>query len=116
MLIEKNKVELLDKLLNIELSKYIRPGEVNIGKHGRISRCFNDILGEVSNRTNSMFTIKPYNQEYGICVNNITQVNDHTKNYLITISESCETYSIDEIIYLEKPLIESRIKFDPSKI
>jgi len=104
--------------MRLELIKLLagRENSIQFGKNGRVSKCFDDILAYISQRTNSVFHINTFNQEYGVYINTCDHQNDHTKNYRITISQSCETYKVDEIIYLEKILYEPRIEFDKSKL
>lgn len=102
--------------MGLELKGFRKPNEVTIAKDGRVEKNFDDIIAYIYQRINSIFHILTYNQKYGVYIENIEQLNDHTKYYIITISESCETYKVDEVIYLHSPIIEKRTEFDKSKI
>lgn len=113
---DKQKIDLIHKLMEMELKGFREPGEVQIAKDGRVQKNFNEVIAHIYQRPNSVFYILTYNQTYGVFIQNIEKQNDHTKFYIITISESCETYSLSEVIYLDNPLIELKKNFEQSKL
>lgn len=113
---DKLRMSLLVSLIHLELEGFKRNGIIPMQKHGRINKNIVNILTYITTRENSVFTILTCNQIHGVYIQNVTMINDHTKIYRIVISESLETYKVDELIYLDKPKLYSKVNFDTNKL
>lgn len=116
MQIDKLKLSLIISLITLELERFKRNGIVPMAKHGRVNKNITDILTYIATRDNSIFTILTCNQTHGVYIQNISSINDHTKIYYMTISESLETYKVDELVYLDKPKLYSKLNYNNDKL
>lgn len=118
-MVNKLSLTLLNRMLNIELEQFLVNTEGSYGtlsKQARIQECFQSIITHITTRHNSIFIIQNSDKNLSINIRNIEEDNDHINTYLITLSESCETYSVDEVISIEKPILRAIKQFDKSKL
>lgn len=118
-MIQKRSIELLEVLFDKELEQFLINKEGSFGllsKQSRIQECFKSILTYISSRKNSIFTIQNDDRSLSINVSNIEEDNDHIQLFVITLSESCETYSVDEAISTERSILRPIKQFDQSKL
>jgi 2-hydroxy-3-keto-5-methylthiopentenyl-1-phosphate phosphatase len=100
----KETLELIRKLFNTEYSHFIKQHEGNLGilsKGAKIQECFKDVLVYIESRDNSLVIIRNSTNSMIITVYPKYEINDHTKTYLITLSESSETFKVEEMASLD---------------
>lgn len=116
--ISKKALSMLNHLFNDEQTRVIQSskGLGLLQKQSRILETKNMIYMFISSKEDAIFHIVTNDSKSGIIINNTTNKNDHTKKYIITISESYETYKVDEILYMENPVVKNVKNFDPNKL
>jgi len=121
-MITKDSYKLLQRMFDIELDKFkVLDSSISmLSKESRNLECQESIVTFMETRPNSTFFIRnTENNEkssMGLIITNVINNNDHEKYYNITISESCETFQVDEIVD-EYPKHSRIIKnFDNSKL
>ncbi len=107
-MIAKDSLILLECLFDTELKKFVTSQKTygQLSKQSRIDECQEDIINFMESKDNSIFVIKNTTKDkkstMSIIVSNIFEKNDHSKRYIITISESCETFKVErELTYIE---------------
>lgn len=93
-----NAKDLLNALFNIIMSGFIINKSPNLLKTERMMNCFNDIRLEIS-ATPGIYRIRPEEGDMEIIISSSETINDHTKQYLITIADTAETYKVERITY-----------------
>ncbi len=118
-MVNKKTLELFNFFQNKELEQFLINKEGSHGllsKQSRIQKAFESIFTYITTRSNSIFTIQNSDRSLSINISNIEEDNDHVTMYLITLSESAETFSIDEVISMERSQIKPIKSFDQSKL
>ncbi len=118
-MINKRSLILLNKMEDMALEEFLVNKEGSLGtlsKQSRIQECFKSIITYITTRHNSTFTIQNSDVDLSINIHNVEEDNDHVTMYLITLSESYETFSIDEVISMERSQIRNIKQFDQKKL
>lgn len=119
-MINKKSLSLLNKLFDIEYSQFIINNKGGMGilsKSAKAQECLKNIMIQIESRNNSIFTITNSNNTGTILISTVEVPNDHTQHFILTISESVETFKLEEVYGLEiNPRKSILISFDKSKI
>jgi hypothetical protein len=119
-MINRETLELIQKLFNTEYSHFIKQHEGSLGilsKGAKIQECFKDVLIYIESRDNSLVIIRNSTNSMIIVVSPKHGINDHTKTYLITLSESSETFKVEEVTSIDFNIIKKNvlINFEPNR-
>ena len=114
-IIKNNSKSLLNKLFDNELHRFSTI-EINFGKIQRLRTNHLNIETFMKNREeNSVFIIQVEDQNTAVVIKAITEENDYINNYLLTISDSGETFKVDRILS-SKTIYETIKCFNESKL
>jgi len=100
-MVANKTIALLNRMMLILISELMLNKEANmpmLNKQGKIGKCFTDIQGYASARPNSIFTVMSYDNSISMRICNTDEINDHTKYFTFILSESLETYQLQEDI------------------
>jgi hypothetical protein len=119
-MIQKTSLELLNKLFNIEYSQFILGMKGNMGvlsKSAKAQECLKNIMIQVESRNNSIFTVTNNSGTGAILISTVEVPNDHIQHFILTISESVETFKLEEVHGFDNNMRKSTlISFDKSKV
>jgi len=119
-MIQKISLDLLYKLFDIEYSHFVMNKKGNIGilsKSAKAQECLKNILIQIESRKNAIFTITNSNNTGAILISMVEVPNDHIQHFILTISESVETFKLEEVYGYDNNMRKSiLIQFDKSKI
>jgi hypothetical protein len=122
MITEQSKA-LLQKMCLLEEQVFIY-GRGDLGtmnKQSAIKHNFLEIEIYVETHLNSRYKIQTIGNNgkctMAILIDNIEDdQNDHTKDYILTVSPSSETFKVERIIYHERPKLILEKDYNPKKI
>jgi methyl coenzyme M reductase alpha subunit len=85
----------------MEIEQYIfsEGGFANIINQVNITKCYDDIERDIRTTLNASFTVINSTRDAKIIVDNINEPNDHINHYIVTLSDTAETYMIEEVVY-----------------
>lgn len=119
-MIHKNSLSLLNRLFDTEYSQFVtnRIGGMGIlSKSAKAQECLRNILIQIESRSNAIFTITNSNATGAILISTVEVPNDHTQYFILTISESVETFKLEEVLGYDSNTRKSIvINFDKSKL
>jgi hypothetical protein len=98
-MIQPKSLKLLECLFNIEFDEFLQSKQIQLSKQSRMDSCKDEIIFFMESRPNAVFIImnseKAKDSSMSIITSNIDEVSDHLKQFIITISESCETFKVE---------------------
>jgi hypothetical protein len=98
-MIQSKSLRLLECLFNIEFDDFLHSNQIQLSKQSKMDDCQNEVIFFMESRPNSIFIImnseKAKDSSMTIIMSNIEEINDHLKQFIITISESCETFKVE---------------------
>jgi len=121
-MITQESRELLEKMCLLEEQVFIykRGNLGTMSKQSAIKHNFNEIEVHVETHLNSRYKIQNTGENgkptMAIFIDNIDDKSDHIKDYILTISQSSETFKVERIIYHEQFKLILERDFNPKKI
>jgi len=119
-MIKRTSLSLLNKLFDIEYSQFVLDKKGSMGilsKSAKIQECLKNIMIQIESRNNAIFTICNSDGTGTILISTVEAPNDHTQHFILTISESVETYKLEEVHGIDCNIRKSvLISFNKSKI
>ena len=115
-MINKRSLNFLNNMFNMELEQFLVNQEGSYGtlsKQSRIQECFQSIITYIVTKHSAKFIIQNNDKSLTMILDTAEDIDNI---YLITISDSCETYQVDEVIIHEEPILRNIKQFNKSKI